>query len=99
MVKNPLCNSRDVGPIPGQGTKILHAVGQLGLSNAPTEPLVLQLESTLKRKTLHDTVKIPHAATKTRLGQRNKLNIAGNIQLRMTLEDPPLLGWSQDEED
>ena len=70
MVKNPLCNSRDMGPIPGQGTKILHAVGQLGLSNAPTEPLVLQLESTL-RKTLHDTVKIPPAATKTRLGQIN----------------------------
>ena len=29
MVKNPLCNAGDVGQIPGQGTKIPHAAGQL----------------------------------------------------------------------
>ena len=31
VVKNPPSNSGDVGTIPGQGTKIPHAVGQLSL--------------------------------------------------------------------
>ena len=30
VVKNPPSNARDVGLIPGLGTKIPHAVGQLG---------------------------------------------------------------------
>ena len=38
MVKNPPCNAGDVGSIPGQGTKIPHAVKQPSLSNATTEP-------------------------------------------------------------
>ena len=29
MVKNPPCNSGDAGLIPVQGTKVLHAAGQL----------------------------------------------------------------------
>ena len=29
VVKNPPCNTGDVGSIPGQGTKILHAMEQL----------------------------------------------------------------------
>ena len=29
VVKNPPCNAGDVGSIPGQGTKIPHAMGQL----------------------------------------------------------------------
>ena len=29
MVKNLLANARDTGSIPGPGTKILHAAGQL----------------------------------------------------------------------
>ena len=29
MVKNPPCNARDVGSIPGQRTKIPHAMKQL----------------------------------------------------------------------
>jgi len=37
-VKNPPCNAGDVGVIPGQGTKIPHATGQLSLSAATTEP-------------------------------------------------------------
>ena len=43
-VKIPLCNAGDVGTIPGQGTRILHAVGQLSPHATTTEP-VLQLES------------------------------------------------------
>ena len=38
MVKNPPSNAGDSGSIPGQGTKIPHAVGQLSLSTATAEP-------------------------------------------------------------
>ena len=34
VVKNPSCNARDAGLIPGQGTKIPHAAGQLSLHAA-----------------------------------------------------------------
>ena len=37
-VKNSPCNAGDVGVTPGQGTKIPHAMGQLSLSAATTEP-------------------------------------------------------------
>ena len=39
MVKNPPFNVEDAGLIPGQGTKILHALGQLSLCVATTEPM------------------------------------------------------------
>ena len=56
MVKNPPSNEGDVGSIPGRGSKIPHAAGQLSLHDATTEPMcsrahVPQLVS-------------PHAATK-----------------------------------
>ena len=38
MVKNPPSNSGYVGSIPGRGTKIPHAAGQLSLHAATTEP-------------------------------------------------------------
>ena len=38
MVKNLLCNAGDVGSIPGQGTKIPHALKQLSLPSVTTEP-------------------------------------------------------------
>ena len=44
MVKNLPCNAVDAGSIPGQGTKIPHAVGQLSPLAASTEP-ASQLES------------------------------------------------------
>ena len=31
MIKNPPCNTGDVGSIPGQGTRIPRAAGQLSL--------------------------------------------------------------------
>ena len=50
MVKNLPSNAGDVGSIPGWGTKIPHAVGQLSLCATTTEPAcakarVPQLES------------------------------------------------------
>ena len=38
VVKNPPSNAGDVGSIPGRGTKIPHAVGQLSSRAATTEP-------------------------------------------------------------
>ena len=38
MVKNLSCNAGDAGSIPGEGTKIPHAAGQLSLRAATTEP-------------------------------------------------------------
>ena len=38
VVKNPPSNAGDVGSIPGWGTKIPHASGQISLSTATTDP-------------------------------------------------------------
>ena len=37
MVKNPHYNAGDAGSIPGQGTKIAYATGQLSLHATTTE--------------------------------------------------------------
>ena len=39
MVKNPPSTAGDVGSIPGRGTKIPHATGQLSLRAATIEPV------------------------------------------------------------
>ena len=39
MVTNPPCNVRDVGLIPGEGTKIPYVMGIPSLQAATTEPL------------------------------------------------------------
>ena len=38
VVKNPPSNAGDTGLVPGWGTKIPHALGQLNLHTATTEP-------------------------------------------------------------
>ena len=38
VVKNPPSNAGDLGSIPGQGTKILHAMGQLSPHTTTIEP-------------------------------------------------------------
>ena len=38
VVENPPSNAGDVGSLPGRGTKIPHATGQLSLCAATTEP-------------------------------------------------------------
>ena len=67
-VKNPPCNAGDVGSIPGQGTKISHAVELLSHNYLAicSGPCVPQLESGhLNKKILHDAVEILRATTKT----------------------------------
>ena len=39
VVKNPSCNAGDASSIPGWGTKIPHASGQLSPCTAITEPM------------------------------------------------------------
>ena len=86
MVKNLPSNAGDVGSIPGQGTKIPHAAGQLSPCTATTEPTRFgahapQLErSRVPQRRAHArqqkiplaAMKIPRAATKTRRSQINK---------------------------
>ena len=38
MVKNPPFNAGDAGSIPGQGTELPHAAGQLSLHTTTREP-------------------------------------------------------------
>ena len=45
MVKKPPCNAGDTGSIPGQRTKIPHAMEQLSPGAATTEPSCHTLES------------------------------------------------------
>ena len=45
MVTNPPSNARDMGLIPDQGMKILHAMGQLSPCTMTREARLLQLES------------------------------------------------------
>ena len=42
VVKNLPCNAGDTGSIPGQGTKIPHALGKLSLHAAITETACLE---------------------------------------------------------
>ena len=39
MVKNSPCNAGDKGSVPGRGTKIPHATGQLNLCSTTSEPV------------------------------------------------------------
>ena len=39
VVKNPSCNAGHASSVPGRGTKIPHAVGQLSLCATTTEPV------------------------------------------------------------
>ena len=71
MVKNPPSNAGDTGSIPGRGTKIPHATGQLSPLTATIEFACLNERETpsrprtvMKKIPLAKT-KIPRAATKT----------------------------------
>ena len=61
MVKNPPSNAGDAGLIPGRGTKIPHAMGQLSPHAATTE---LTRASIREEKTLTPLERSLHATTK-----------------------------------
>ena len=84
MVKNPPCNADDGDLIPGQGTKIPHAVEQLSPHAGTTEPVCHNYWRpralrpahhrifVLQRKILCNAMMILQGATKTRGSQINK---------------------------
>ena len=63
VIKNLSCSAGDMGSIPGQGIRILHALGKLGPRAATTEPEP-QLES--------PCAEILHAAAKTQHSEIDK---------------------------
>ena len=65
MVENPSCNAGDAGSIPGRGTKIPHAEGQLSPCAATTEP-------TCSRARAPRLERSPHAATREKPAHRNE---------------------------
>ena len=67
MVKNPSSNAGDTGLIPGQETKIPHAVGQLSPRAATTEPACSGARAPQLERS-------PRATPKARHSQINKLN-------------------------
>ena len=69
LVESLPCNARDLGSIPGQGTRIPQALEQVSLCFATTEP------KCCNKKIPHYTLKIVHATTKTQCSQiNNKIN-------------------------
>ena len=58
MVTNPPSNARDMGLIPDQGMKILHAMGQLSPCTTTREAHLLQLESCVSAAGTEDSVGI-----------------------------------------
>ena len=81
MVKNPPSNAGNEGLIPGQGTKIPSAMGQLTTEPSHSGACAPQLEKSAPQlekspcattKSPHAAMKIPCAATKTQCSQINK---------------------------
>ena len=65
VVNNLLCNARDAGPTPGQGTKIPRATEQLSPHTATRAPGAVT-------KGPHDAAKVPGAAAKPRHSQTDQ---------------------------
>ena len=59
VVKNPPSNVGDAGSIPGRGTKIPHASGQLSPHATTTEPVRSGARKPQLEKSLRTTVKDP----------------------------------------
>ena len=73
MVESLPWNAGDVGSIPGQGTRVLHAMEQLGPCATTTEPRHHNLRVCApQQKIPHDTGRLPHATAKTQHSQINK---------------------------
>ena len=64
MVKNPPSNAGDAGSIPGRGTKIPHASGQLSPCTATTEPMHSGAHTPQLERSLQGATKSPLTAKK-----------------------------------
>ena len=73
VLMNPPCNTGDAGSIPVWGTMIPHSSKQLNPCAITTEPTCCNWRiHAPQQKISHETVKIPHAATKTWHSQISK---------------------------
>ena len=78
VVKNPPSNAGDMGSIPGWGTKIPHAAGQLSPRAANYRALTLwnpcattgEKPTRCNEEPTSHKKKIPHATTKTQCSQK-----------------------------
>ena len=79
MVKNLFCNAGDVGSIPGQGTKIPHAMGQLSPCATTREPTCPGARAPqLETRKPAQLERHPHAATKRARGPQLRPEAAKN---------------------
>ena len=74
VVKNLPSNAGDASSIPGQGTKIPHAVGQLSLCAVTTEPARSGAHEPQLERSPHAATKSPRATTKTRCKKKKNKN-------------------------
>ena len=65
MVKNPPSKAVDAGSIPGRGTKIPHAAGQLSHAPQLLSPRALEPGAPQLERSPCAAMKIPYATTKT----------------------------------
>ena len=81
VVENPPSNARDAGSIPGRGTKIPHATGQLSLRATTTELVRLNERACMPQTTgpMHSGAHVPqlgrknpHATTREKPVRRNE---------------------------
>ena len=59
VVKNPSCSAGDAGSIPGQGTKIPRATGQISPHAATTEPMHSGARTPQLERSLHTAKERP----------------------------------------
>ena len=71
MVENPPSNAGHVSSIPGRGTKIPHAMGQLSPRSTTTQPEHSGAGAPILERSRRATRKSPRAAAKTRRSQIN----------------------------
>ena len=79
VVKNPPAHTGDTGSIPGLGTKIPHAAGQLSLCSRARKPQLLKPSgprghAPQQEKPAHSSQRRAHAATKTLHSQKKKID-------------------------
>ena len=69
MIENSPHSAEDLGPVPGQETKIPPCHRATKPAGCNYKAHMPQLESVLQRKITHDTKKILHAATNMQCSQ------------------------------
>ena len=77
MVKNSPCNAGDTGSVPGRGTKIPHATGQLSPHAATRETCEPQLLN-LQRKPMHCNKEPTWHKTVLKIPMREVLSVYSN---------------------